>query len=405
MRTPVLPKESPVRRRLADPVWLIARTGRIVLALGLTTISGLFTLHADDGLAQSEKMVFQNFDGATPPKNKEGVGYPTYYYGGGEGGPLTITIDTSKRVSGSGSLKLQLTSGYEFYPQWNPWDGSTRDFARAYSANPSGWKFNTYNRFRFWFLVPNSGGAEMKDGQTNFYLGTYVKRITNSDPYSDETGGGHYYHPFNVLRNQWSMCVLNSHPGHERGDPGAVDTGNRLYPTAPPWGSGDPANTYNYFDTLTRFYIQETGSTGGFPRDYWIDEMEFYQESRPENDEQVYSICVSYTASTNRIFLSWNRHKDENSVKHEVRYAFSDIHAIGWNNAIPAPSGIITPPGWQGYNNMVYDTTAIDVSGKSQIYLAIKPQNSNIFSQVAFPLLGNPATPPIAAPANLRVVN
>jgi hypothetical protein len=293
-----------------------------------------------------------------------------------------------------------------FYAQWNPWDGSTRDFARAYSSNPAGWQFNTNNRFRIWFWPAIESQQEQYDGTHNFYLGTYVKAITNADPHSDETGGGHYYHPFNLLRNQWSMCTFNSHPGHERGQSGGEDAGNRPYPTTPPYGWGDPANTYNYFDTLTRFYISdlEDGSNP-FPRNYWIDELEFYKEPYPENDDQVYSICVSYTAANNRIFLTWNRPKNENDINHEVRYAFSNIHVLGWSNATPAPNGIITPPGWEGYNGMVYDTMAINVSEKSTIYLAIKPQNSSVFSQVALPLTSGPVTPAtLAPPTNLRVI-
>jgi len=112
------------------------------------------------------------------------------------------------------------------------------------------------------------------------------------------------------------------------------------------------------------------------------------------------------------LFLTWNRLKDENSINHEVRYAFSDIHSLGWNNATPAPSGVISPPGYQGYNNMVYDTKAIDLTGRSVIYLAIKPQNSSVFSQVAFPVAGGSPPPPteppsasIAPPTNLRLLN
>jgi hypothetical protein len=374
---------------------------KLFLVLPIALLIGVQT-----GFAQSTKMVFQNFDGSSPPKNKEGVGYPTYYDSGSEGGPLAISIDTIKKVSGTGSLKLRLTGGQEFYPQWNPWDGQSRDFARAYSTNPAGWKFNTYNRFRFWFWTPSAGSPESYDGQQNYYVGTYVKRVTNSDPYSDETGGGHFYHNFNVLRNQWSMCIFNSHPGHERGQNGGVDTGNIPYPTSPEYGgSGDPNRIYNYFDTLTRFYIQETGGTKTFPRDYWIDEMEFYQDPNNENDNQIYSICVSYTKNNNRFFLTWNRPKDENSIEHEVRYAFTDIHALGWSNATSAPNGIIEPPGWQGYNGMVYDTTAINVSGESAIYLAIKPKNSSMFSQVRFPIEGvTDSTQPPAAPSNLKVM-
>lgn len=364
-------------------------------------------LGTETSFAQSVKMVFQNFDGASPPKNEEGVDYPTYYApGSGEGGVFTSSIDTTTKKGGSGSLKMRLTSGFGLYAQWNPYDGSNRNFARAYSANPAGWKFNTYNRMRFWIFQPSNADPADLGGNQNWYVGTYVKRVTNADSTSDEAGGHHYYHPFNILGGQWNQCVFNSHPGHERGANGGTDTGNVPYPTTPAYGgSGDPANTYNYFDTLTRWYISG-GLISTFPADYWIDEIEFYQEPYTENDDQVYSICVSYTAATNRIFLTWNRPKDENAINHEVRYAFSDIHTLGWANATAAPNGIISPPGYQGYNGMVYDTTAINVSGNSTIYLAIKPQNSNVFSQVAFPLTGAPATPtptPLSPPSNLTI--
>jgi hypothetical protein len=360
----------------------------IVTTCFIASIGIMFTAKAS--MAET-KMVFQNFDSPSPPLNIEGVGYPTWYQGAGEGGPLTISIDPNIKKSGNSSLKLALTSGYDLYAQWNPYTGTSRDFARNYSVNPSGWQFNTYNRMRMWIYHASNGQPEYNEGHGNWYMGTYVKRVTNPNTSSDEDGGGHYYHPFNIARGQWSLCIFNTHPGHERGDPGDMDSGNVPYPT-----TGDPPNTYNYFDALTRFYLSEVSYGMPIPRNYWLDEIEFYKEPYVENDDQVYSICVSNTAGSNRIFLTWNRPKDENSINHEVRYAFSDIHSLGWNNATLAPNGIVTPPGYQGYNGMVYDTTSINISGKSTIYLAIKPQNSSAFSQVSFPLTGGPIRVPVA---------
>jgi len=367
-----------------------------VLIAVIVAVSVIAVIHNKGGgddnssIHYEKMMVFQNFDDPTLPVNMAGSGYPRAYSSSTEGGPLDISIDTSKKVAGESSLKLTMTSGFTFYPQWNPYKSVGRGFARDYFPNPQEWEFNTYNRFQFWFFMAENGSPERYPGpssMSNIYMGTYVKRITNPDNFSDETGGGHYYHSFNALRGQWSMCVMNSHPDHRRGDSGSVDPGNLPYPTTSEFGgSGDPAETYNYFDTLTRFYFQESNGATEFPRTYWFDEMAFYQEPAPENDDQVYSICVSVTPETNRLFLTWRRPKDENNIKHEVRYAFSDIHKLGWNNATAAPDGIITPPGWQGYNGMVYDTTDINMKGHSVIYLAIKPQNSDIFSQVAFPL-------------------
>ena len=175
-----------------------------LLCIGLVGASATL-LASSTWAGVGDRMSLQTFDTSSPPRNKEGIGYPTYYQGGTEGGPMTITVDPDKKIGGASSLKLTLTSGYQFYPHWNPYDGVSRDFARTYSANPIAWKYNTYNRLRLWFFVPSNGGAEKTDGQTNFYVGTYVKRVTNADRSSDEAGGGHYYHGFNVLRNQWSM--------------------------------------------------------------------------------------------------------------------------------------------------------------------------------------------------------
>lgn len=63
-----------------------------------------------------------------------------------------------------------------------------------------------------------------------------------------------------------------------------------------------------------------------------------------------------------------------------------NIHKIGWAAAPPAPGGTITPPGSGGYNGMSWSTTAIDVSGKPVVYVAIRPQNSTLFRQIGIPL-------------------
>jgi len=58
--------------------------------------------------------------------------------------------------------------------------------------------------------------------------------------------------------------------------------------------------------------------------------------------------------------------------------------------------GMIAPPGFQGYNGMVYTTSdpafaaasaesAIPLEGKQAIFLAIRPANAARFSQVELP--------------------
>jgi hypothetical protein len=117
-----------------------------------------------------------------------------------------------------------------------------------------------------------------------------------------------------------------------------------------------------------------------------LDEFEFYQEPHPENDQQIYSLTGTYVAATNRIIVSWNRNKNDNTINHEIRYAFSSLHEIGWNAATPAPNGLARPLGDGGYNNMIYESTGLPLAGRSLVYIAIKPQNSSVFSQIAIPL-------------------
>jgi len=327
-------------------------------------------------------MTLQDFNGPKVPVDKEGIAYPNEggpydpHYGGGTG---TVSINTSDAITGN-SLQISVTAG-ELYAQFNPYDGSGRGFARDYSADPAAWKFNTYNRMSFWIKVPTTGLPLGTDGQGNAQVGTFVKQITNSDYHSDETGGGHYYHGLNLPNNgQWTHVILNMHPDHRRGDPGSVDPGNLPYPTTATFGGADPASTYNYFDTLTRFYI-ETDAVA--PGTYLIDDIRFYQETAPENDAKIYSLTGNYDPTRNEVIATWERLKTDNTINDEVRYAFSDIHQIGWDAATPAPNGVVAP---SDYNGMVYVTTALPLAGHSVVYIAIKPQNSDLFSQIAIPL-------------------
>lgn len=333
-------------------------------------------------------VIFQDMDGTSPPLNPEGVGYPTYYDGSpSEGGVFNTSMDSVNRAHGARSLKMSMVSGPGLYAQWNPYDGVSRYFARqqGFCQQYNLWQFNTINRFSFWLYNPSNGEPEYGNiGQNNFYMGTYVKRVTNPNNSSDEDGGGHFYHNFEVARGAWSKCVMDWHPSHERGADPNVEHGEKQYPT-----TGDPPSTYNYWDAYTRWYISHAqGGVGGTPV-YNIDDLRFWQETNPEDLDNVYSLCASYTQSTNRIYLTWNRKKGvayENDP-YDVRYSFSDIHTIGWNNATPAPGGTgIIPPGGGSYATVPYDTTQIDVSGQNTIYLAVRKQGQPNFRQIELPL-------------------
>jgi hypothetical protein len=54
---------------------------------------------------------------------------------------------------------------------------------------------------------------------------------------------------------------------------------------------------------------------------------------------------------------------------------------------------------------MSWSTTALNLEGRSRLYVAIKPQNSSRFRQIEIPVNRVGATPvPPAAPTNLKVI-
>jgi VCBS repeat-containing protein len=324
-------------------------------------------------------MTFLDFDGATLPVNKLGKQYPDQYAGSGA---ATITQDASDAIAGK-SVRFDITTG-AFDPEWNSHnaDDSTRGFTREYVSQPDQWQFNTYNRMSFWIQAPTNATSLSTNGGHNYELGTYVKRVANADPHSDETGGGHWYHFLNIApTGTWTKVVINAHPDHFRGGNGDKEWPDQTHPTG--------ESQYNYFDAMTRFYIEQPYYTPpSYPETFRMDSFQFYQETAQENDDQVRSIAVTISPRDNRVILTWDRNKDQNSIKQEVRYAFSDIHELGWDNATPAPDGILAPPGQNGYNGMVYDTTKLPLAGNGNrtLYLAIKPQGSSVFSQIDLPL-------------------
>lgn len=329
--------------------------------------------------------ILQNYNGTTVPTNGDGNNYPDEYPPdvSGEGGYGTQSMDSTDGISGN-SLKFTLTSG-KLYAEFNPYNYANnpayppeRSFARNYSQNPLTWQYNTYNYMSFWIQVPTTDTAFTTTGDQGTQIGTYVKNVTNADPTQDESNNGHYYHLVNLPNEgTWVHVILNMHPDHQRGVSG--DPGVLLHPTS--------ETQYNYFDALTRFYIDEPyNSPSTYPAAYHIANIQFYQDPYTENDQQVYSLAATYRASDNRLVVTWNRNMAEDTVNDEVRYSFTDIHLTGWNAATPAPGGIIAPLGSGAYNGMVYDTTALPLAGQSVVYIAIKPDNSNSFTEIAVPL-------------------
>jgi hypothetical protein len=279
-------------------------------------------------------------------------------------GPTSLT--TIDKTDGSHSL-LSAQNGA-------PWQFHIYTYTEGLPGYSDGWKFvktfakgawenNKYNRLRFRIKLPPGLKLE-SNGEHNFEFGTFLRCSTCNNA---ESNNWHFYHLFNFeSTGEWEQVIVDAHPNHQRGESGNAEQGVQ-----------NPEPGYTYFDLMTRFYLDfpYTLPAGNI----LMDGFEFYQETRPENVEQVYSIHGTYVRATNTIRLGWMRNKDENNVQHDVRWATEDIHMTGWDAATPL--GTVTPPGWQGYNGMALNQQIALPAGT--VYLAIKPQNSAIFSQIA----------------------
>jgi RNA polymerase sigma factor (sigma-70 family) len=327
---------------------------------------------------KAEQAVLVNFDGATLPVNQAGTQYPRYHTSAdpNDGGVFEASLDSTQAVAGN-CLKMRLVAG-RIKIQFEPENGKHRTFAREQAADAAQWRFNHYNRLQFWVRTPTSSPAHKTNGDANMNVGTYARRVRDPNLYVLDDGRGGFGHKINVpALGQWTQVIVNAHPHMAYGN-GATDPGVMLHPT----GEAD----YNFFDALTRIYIEVMEAPAAYPADYFLDEVVFYREPIAENDEQVYGITATHLPAQNRVIVTWSRRMDEDQVRHEVRYAFRSIHETGWDKAEPAPNGKIAPPGKQIRNGMVYDTTALSLAGHTTLYIAIKPENATRFSQVAIPL-------------------
>ena len=317
------------------------------------------------------------------------------------GGPGT-SLSTLEKHDGAKSLLSAFEGGanwqFQFYtyteslPGWSNGWKYMRRFVNNPSMDPSGgspaWQTGRINRMRFWIKVPPTV-SKAGSGDHNFEFGTYLARSGSES--SGETDNHHHYHVFDIgYSGHWEQLIIDTHPDHIRGANGSTEHPDLLYP----YGDGN-----TYFDLMTRFYLDFYYFTS--PGSYYIDGFELYQDQNPHNVDQVRSLHAVYVPETNEVRVGWARRKNQDSVKHEVRYAFADIFSIGWASATVAPNGTVTPPGSGGFNNMSWSTTSLTLSGRSMLYVAIKPQDSSLFSQISIPLTSGSS---IGAPPNLRVI-
>jgi hypothetical protein len=285
-------------------------------------------------------------------------------------------LSNKQAHTGLKSLNVTIERG-NIYLQFFPKPTSSKwDFTYQHVPNQD-WTFNKYNRLKFWVKLP-PGIKKARRGKQNTTFGTYFRK-RNGNVTSAEAGGNHAYHFYDLESSgEWHQIIVDTHPNHLRGVTGSREHGNMEFPTK--------EADFNYFDILTRFYFDMENNLPHYPAEFYFDNFEFYRAPTDENIKQVYSLHGVYVKSSNKVMIGWMRDKNENKITHEVRYAFHDIHTIGWDLALKAPGGFVKPSGWGGHNGMEYTTNKIIMQNQQILYLAIKPENSDKFRQIEIPL-------------------
>lgn len=352
-----------------------------------------------DGLVWEEfdTLVEINSAWVDVPDNKQKYIWSQY-----ESGDLTgstsdagdVAISQTDPYSGSNCLIADLNPEGGMYVQLYTYD---RDiFAWKYMKEviydeigiSGSWTNNKYNRMQF-YIKTASQLQSPTTGQFNGTIGTYLRATGDSGSLqaSNDSDGvrQHYYHLFNLpyTNGRWAKVIIDENPTHQQ-----TENGNTEQPVLT-----NPTNeNLNMFDVMTRFYVDVGGQGNQYIVDdgantqWFLDKFTLYEETRTENENQVYTICGFYDPSDNRLYVSWNRNKDENDTVHEVKYAFQDIHELGWANATSAPNGSLTRLGFQGYNCMIYDNSTISMGANTSIYVAVKPTDSSLFKQIQLDL-------------------
>jgi hypothetical protein len=323
---------------------------------------------------------------------------------GWEGGPGTVATSSTKPHEGAQSCQVDLvpSGGAQpdtLYLNFRPCPGYWQ-YTREWSEDPALWAMNTFHQMRIWLWVPEQIGPPNYSGQHNLDLGTYVKSLV-ADGSNHSTGGSHAYHFFDVryIGGAWHQLLFDMHPNHVVGcDPytewGVLEHPTLLDPTVP--GVYDAA--HNYFDCLTAWYLSFQGAppAGPAPMTFFVDSVEMLPDLVGEDFDYVFSPNMAYHRESQRIYVSWHRKKNLDSV-FDVKYAFSDIHELGWDAAAYLGQNIQSVYANSGgpYGTQYVDRADLDVGDHATLYVAIRCQGQTKFRQLVYPLT---STPPVDPP-------
>lgn len=256
------------------------------------------------------------------------------------------------------------------------------------------------DRLSVWILPPEestdtlenqqrSSASSRPDGQFSWY------------PFVDNSNGDHYYHDHsNINMGGWIHLIFDAHPHHNN----AGDTNPYSYYRA--GGRDYPGDGVSYFNNTHGFALRAyIANNLPSPTTIYIDELEVYMVSQPENDETIAGIGVGYDPGEKIFDISFSdKYRcGDCQATYEVRYSFSPItninftaaklcKVINYDRSRNNDSGIIHKP-HSGYNRIwaalnVFDEDKALLTEGATIYFAVKDisDRSNLTDRDTFEL-------------------
>jgi len=276
--------------------------------------------------------------------NSSHMGFETYGFfeiddqNAARGNSLKYTITGGKNnatLPNANGLKITTKQHYLDYinDNQNPVDGGIKVgnpyiyfMNNSLNDNPVPFQeAQNCNRLSMYIHTPESmtnglGGAE-KPPKTTIDIG----------PYNDM--GGHWYHRINTQGGGWAHIIIDGHPQHNNAYSNAAS-----YPF-PSWSVRDMGS--DYFKSMYRWYITFKPYSGIAepPYNIWFDEIQFYNDPEPQNNETINSPSVIYFPERKSFEIGFNDKYKNNAHSYstyEIRYSFSQITNSNWGAATPA---------------------------------------------------------------------
>ena len=270
-----------------------------------------------------------DMDGA-PPEQFQPRSFEKNDYGNEALAKIDAT-DRAPSTSSGGSFQVYDAGTSSIYQSawWVWYDGRPLSERSITSAATNRWSF----------YLKTTGGPWLSEAGThdtipsyNYHIGTYLCWGTGESsgegcPY-EGPGNQHYYHFLSMNAGTWLHVLLDQHPNHRRG----VQEGMPNDPTHVESGK-------HYLEHLHRFYM-EIRTEQEDPTTMNIDEMFFYTETEPQNEESIVSLWVGYWPQPDHWEIGWNdmsyyTMSNSSHSTYEVRWSTSPITNANYDQATP----------------------------------------------------------------------